>query len=294
MMRYRARRLAGIAGFTLIEALVATALMGVVLTSLASLAGQWLPNWNRGIARAQSSELIGVALDRLVGDVAASQFITAGRDAKNPLFDGTPSAVIFVRTALGPNARPGLEIVRIAEIKDGNGAALVRSMAPFTPLAMNGDTPILPRFADPIALVRLPYRFSFSYAGSDGAWKNTWQNETQLPTVVRMTVREGDSGRPLSVSTAALVHVDLPVSCLPKSGQDQPVPGQPGQAGQGQAAQGQPDQAQAQQGQVQQAQGQQGLPGQQGPQGQGDCNIAAAASAPEQNDPAAAASRRDL
>jgi general secretion pathway protein J len=268
MMRNRARRQTATAGFTLVEALVATALMGVVLTSLASVAGQWLPNWNRGIARAQSSELVGVALDRLVGDVAASQFITAGRDAKVPLFDGTPTAVVFVRTALGPNVRPGLEIVRIAESRDGNGAALVRSMAPFTPLAMNGNTPILPPFADPIALLRSPYRVSFAYAGPDGAWKDSWRNAPELPTVVRMTVREGDNARPLSVSTAALIHVDLPVSCLPSAGQ-----GQPGQ-GQGQQALGQPNQGQGQQGL-----GQQALQG----QSKSDCNLTAAA--PEQNDP---------
>jgi general secretion pathway protein J len=261
MMRCHARRHAGIAGFTLIEALVATALMGVVLTSLASLAGQWLPNWNRGIARAQTSELVGVALDRLVGDVAATQFVTPSRDAKAPLFDGTSSAIIFVRSALGPNARPGLEIVRIAEVRDANGAALVRSMALFTPLAMNGNIPILPPFADPIALLRSPYGVSFSYAGPDGEWKNTWQNALELPVVVRMTVRNGDSDRALSVSTAALIHVDMSVSCLPSSGQGQPGLAQPGQ--------GQPGLGQG--------------------QSKSDCNSAAAAPAPEQNAPDEAA-----
>jgi general secretion pathway protein J len=282
MMRRHARRHAGIAGFTLIEALVATALMGVVLTSLASLAGQWLPNWNRGIARAQTSELVGIALDRLVGDVAASQYITASRDTKLPLFDGTPSAVIFVRSALGPNARPGLEIVRIAEIRDGSGAVLVRSMAPFTPLAMNGNAPILPPLVDPIALLRPPYRVSFAYAGPDGVWKNTWQNAPELPAVVRVTVFEGDSARPLSISTAAMIHVDLSASCVPGSGQ-------PGQAVQVPGEQGQPAQA--------------GGVGQAGreDQAQMDCNLTAqTAPAPDQNDPesetapAVRAPRRDM
>jgi general secretion pathway protein J len=285
MMRRHVRRHAGIAGFTLIEALVATALMGVVLTSLAALAGQWLPNWNRGIARAQTSELVGIALDRLVGDVAASQYVTAGRDATAPLFDGTPSAIVFVRSALGPNARPGLEIVRIAEIRDGNGVVLVRSMAPFTPLAMNGSTPILPPFADPIALLRSPYRVSFAYAGPDGVWKNTWQNASELPAVVRVTVDEGNSARPLSISTAAMIHVDLSASCVSGSGQ-----GAPGQQTLGQP--GQPAQV-AQVGGVGQA-------GQQD-QGQNGCNLTAqTAPAPDQNDPeaetapAVRAPRRDM
>jgi general secretion pathway protein J len=220
-MRRRAHRHAGIAGFTLVEALAATVLMGVVLTALASLAGQWMPNWNRGIMRAQSSEVVGIALERLVGDVASSQYVTPGRDAKNPLFDGTPYAVVFVRTAFGPNAKPGLEVVRIAQIRDGNETALVRSTAPFTPVGANITAPIPPNFADPIVLLHSPYRVSFAYAGHDGAWKDAWQNAPELPAVVRITVRQADSDRALSVSTAALIHVDLPVACVKQRGQGQ-------------------------------------------------------------------------
>jgi|HubBroStandDraft_4_1064222.scaffolds.fasta_scaffold17730_2 general secretion pathway protein J len=218
-MRRHANGRAGIAGFTLIEALVATALMGIVLTALASLAGQWLPNWNRGIARAQSSEVVGVALERLVGDIGAAQHIMPGRQSKSPLFEGAPSAIIFVRPAFGPNARPGLEVVRIAETRDGNATALVRSVAPFMPSAT--DPPTLPGFADPMVLLHAPYRVSFAYAGRDGAWKNSWQNVPDLPTVVRVTVRLEGSDRALSVSTAALIHVDMPVLCLKQKGQGQ-------------------------------------------------------------------------
>ena len=40
-------------GFTLIETLVALALTGLVLSALANITSQWLPNWNRGIDRIQ-------------------------------------------------------------------------------------------------------------------------------------------------------------------------------------------------------------------------------------------------
>ena len=103
-------------GFTLIEALIAVALMGVILAALTSITSQWLPSWNRGIARAQRSELVRIALDQLIADLGVSEFITPNRDTKTPLFDGTEFSVTFVRTAIGPNARPGLEIVRIAAI----------------------------------------------------------------------------------------------------------------------------------------------------------------------------------
>ena len=66
------RRRAAMRGFTLMEALVATALMGVVLAALAAITAQWLPNWNRGIARVQRSELLSVSLHRLIADLEAA------------------------------------------------------------------------------------------------------------------------------------------------------------------------------------------------------------------------------
>jgi general secretion pathway protein J len=253
MMHRRAHRHAGIAGFTLVEALAATVLMGVVLTALAALAGQWMPNWNRGIVRAQSTEIVSMALDRLVGDVAASLHVTPGRDAKNPLFDGTPTAVVFVRTAFGPNAQPGLEVVRIAQMRNGNETALVRSTAPFIPVGANISAPSLPNFVDPVVLLPSPYLVSFAYAGRDGAWKDAWRNTPDLPVVVRITVRRTDSDRALSISTAALIHVDSPVACIKQKGQGQGLTSAQSQA-QAQALQ---VQAQAQaQAQALQARGQ--------------------------------------
>src|SRR3569623_1880920 len=55
-------------GFTLLEALIALALMGLIMGALASVTAQWLPSWNRGIIRAQRNEQGAVALDRLTAD----------------------------------------------------------------------------------------------------------------------------------------------------------------------------------------------------------------------------------
>jgi len=123
------------AGFTLIEALVALALTGLVLSALATLTAQFLPNWNRGIDRIQHSELIGISMRRIAADLAAAEFIPAGSDEKKkPLFEGTPLSVTFVRTAIGPNAGIGLDLVRIGETTDRGYLVTVRSRAGFTPL----------------------------------------------------------------------------------------------------------------------------------------------------------------
>src|SRR5262249_16835467 len=64
----------GVAGFTLLEALIATTLMVMVLAAIGAITAQWLPSWNRGFMRVQRSELFAVALNRLAADLSASEF----------------------------------------------------------------------------------------------------------------------------------------------------------------------------------------------------------------------------
>src|SRR5437764_13764469 len=94
------------AGFTLIEALVATALMGLILAVLATITAQWLPNWNHGIVRLQSDEQLALGLERIAADLAAAEFISASHQTRKPFFDGTNRSVVFVRTILNPNSGP--------------------------------------------------------------------------------------------------------------------------------------------------------------------------------------------
>lgn len=213
LMTRPAVRRSGTAGFTLIETLIATALMVAILAALATVTAQWLPNWNRGFARVQRTELAGLGLERVVADVAVAEFVSLNADDKAPLFEGAELAVTFVRSAIGPNAqRQGLDIVRIAETSDARGLALVRMRAPFVPLAAGGGVASL-TFSDPVVLLRAPYRISFSYAGADRVWRGTWQ-DTKLPTAIRVMVRDAATAEPLAISTATMVHVNLAAECV--------------------------------------------------------------------------------
>jgi general secretion pathway protein J len=217
------KRQDGARGFTLIETLVALALMGLVLSALASITAQWLPNWNRGIDRIQRSEVIGIALQRIGADLAAAEYVTAERDARVPLFDGTELSVTFVRTALGPNAGPGLDVVRIGETTDRREFMTVRSRASFRPLPPASSLSEQIHFGDPVVLLRAPFRLSFAFAGPDRIWKGDWRQSDRLPTLIRLTVRDGASGRILSVSTVTPVHVQVPSDCArPDAGCDGP------------------------------------------------------------------------
>lgn len=207
MRKHGGKTRRGDLGFTLIEMLVAVVLMGIVLAALGVITAQWLPNWSRGFYRVQGGERVSIALDRIVSDLGGAEFLISNGDNKLPLFSGDERGVTFVRSAYGPNPGHGLEIVRIAETADRQGLLLARSTTPFTPSG-------LMNFANPVVLLRAPYRVSFSYAGGDGVWKNSWQNQTELPAKVRLTVHGAATERALAVSTAAIVHVDLPAECV--------------------------------------------------------------------------------
>jgi general secretion pathway protein J len=211
-MSKRARR-ASIAGFTLVEALLATALMGAILAAIGTVTAQWLPNWNRGFNRVQASETLAVGLERIVADLAAAEFVTAGAGVRTPVFDGTELSVTFLRTALGPNTRPGLELVRIMEVGGDKGLTTVRTRARFLPMSRDGVS-VQPAPTNPVVLVRSPYRVTFSYAGADRVWRNVWRGEGELPKAIRVQLRDATTDRTLSVSTATLVHADMPADCV--------------------------------------------------------------------------------
>jgi len=199
------------AGFTLIEALVALALTGLVLSALATLTAQFLPNWNRGIDRIQNSELIGISMQRIAADLAAAEFIPAGGDdKKKPLFEGTPLSVTFVRTAIGPNAGIGLDVVRIGETTDRGRPVTVRTRTGFAPLPRGASPSEQLRLTDPVVLLRAPLRLLFAYAGPDKVFRDDWHDADKLPVAIQLTVRDTASEHVLAVSTVTPVHVDTP------------------------------------------------------------------------------------
>ena len=201
-------------GFTLLEALVATVLMAFILAALATVTGQWVPGWNRGLAGLQRTQLAAEGLDRLTNDLAEAEFITLGPANSPPLFDGSELSVIFVRTKLTPNGGPGLEIVRLAEASSDSGPALVRSTAaiPFGS-GQSVDLASL-TFSNPVVVIASPYRASFSYAGADRIWRDDWHAQQEQPRAVRVQVRDNATSDLLAVSTSTLIHAELAARCV--------------------------------------------------------------------------------
>jgi general secretion pathway protein J len=226
---------AGHAGFTLIETLAALALMGLILSLLATLTSQWLPNWDRGFDRIQRNESVSIALDRISADIGASEFMRPNSQTKNVLFDGTEQSLTFARTSLGPNASPGLDVIRISETAGSDGFTVTRSRSSFVPGAMSDY-----HFSDPVVLLRAPYRMSFSYAGGDKVWKGTWRESDKLPAAVMLTVRDASTQRTLALSRIAVIRINASVESICTSG-DCGKDGTPQGAELPQASAGQPE-----------------------------------------------------
>jgi general secretion pathway protein J len=196
------------AGFTLLEAVVATALMAMILAALATITRQWLPNWNRGMERLQGTDQLALGLERLAADVAAAEFVSAHARTRLPVFDGTDRSISFVRTPLGPNAGLGLDLIAIAEIDTDHGPALVRTRAPFLP-----NVTTIPK-VDPVVLLRMPYRLTFSYAGPGQNWQPRWRAQRQLPASIRLTLHDVNRPQVPALARTIAVHALVPVDCL--------------------------------------------------------------------------------
>jgi general secretion pathway protein J len=210
---HRSRAARGERGFTLFEALVAVALTGLLLAMLGTVTAQWLPTWNYGFARLQRADLVALAAERIAADLASAEFLSLDPTSQRAFFDGAASSVVLVRSALGPNAADGLEIIRIAEEEEEKGFALVRSRAPFALLGPRDGGSSGIAFGDKITLLRSPFRVSFAFADATREWRDLWQGMPVLPSAVRITIADATKSKtPYAVTTASL-HMSAAAVC---------------------------------------------------------------------------------
>lgn len=198
------------AGFSLVEALIVIALTALILGALGTITAQWIPNWNHGVARVQRAERLAAGIERIVADLSAAELVVNDAPTKSVHFDGRELSVTFVRSAVGPNSRSGLEILRYREASDERGPAIVRESGPLRP----GGAGAAARLPDAVVVLRGPYRIGFAYAGLDGVWQPNWSNRDQLPSAVRLTVRDTVTQSTLVLSSAATIHVDAAGECV--------------------------------------------------------------------------------
>lgn len=179
-------------GFTLLEALAALTVVSAIAAALAVVSGQWMLQWRHGYLALQNADQIALCLDRLAADLSAAEYARLDPGAGAAPFRGSKDVVIFVRRAIGPDAAPQLEYVRISAVATRQGLETQRARAKFAPGPIG-------TFRDAVTVLRAPFRLTFAYQAPDGSWTPSWGEAATLPRAIRLTVGVGAA---MAASTA--------------------------------------------------------------------------------------------
>jgi hypothetical protein len=210
-----------VGGFTLLETLTALAIAAVIIVATTGLLHDVLLHFDRGTRRVTEAEHLLQAVHRLAGDFASARFIlrpnVAGASAPaglGVLFIGDPSSVTFVAAGGVMTGPQGEEMVKLSVEADGEVSRLVRRRAAWRePHAHFDDIP--PQ--DPVVILEGRVDISFTYGrltpDAGLTWSDNWTGEFGLPRLVRVIVREPNSGVDLLAEAPFLVRADAPPAC---------------------------------------------------------------------------------
>ena len=184
-------------GFTLLEMLIAVALLGLTATLLlggVQIGTRVLEGTTR---RTDRSAEVAAALDFLRSRLAEAQPLSV-KDAEQPeakpkvAFDGAQNGLSLIRLASPYQAQGGYQRLSVSLAQGGGGPALVASAAPYPPLPDGAAG--APRRSILLADVAA---VEFAYFGRDGenrrpVWHAEWHGRPALPLLVRLRIAFSD------------------------------------------------------------------------------------------------------
>ena len=198
-MRRKRRR-----GFTLLEAVLALVLATLLFGGMALYTGSWLKRWDSVVERSGRYDTVAVVLDRIVEDLEAAQPILLDTPrGRQVSFEGGGDRVEFLRSALGFDARAGLDRITYVNALAGSAAAITRLRRDYGGLERGGED---------LPLMRGAVRVRFSYAGDDGVLSATWNDVRRLPALIRVEIA-GDSPRPWAEAAFARPRIRMAANC---------------------------------------------------------------------------------
>lgn len=189
-------------GFTLVEMLVALAILSVISMMTATFFGQ-LRIWNERLANgAILSELtaVGRHLERSV-EGALLLPIDIGDNTNRTFFRGTSTEIEFVAHGRNGLTESSLRIIRFGVVQSGDILVLRQTLEPRRFGAgqkRDGQTVEILRAVDDL-------KFEYLEMGTNGEplWKSEWNQEHRLPMAVRFTLSTVSEGKSLKTQGVA-------------------------------------------------------------------------------------------
>lgn len=179
------------AGLTLVELLVALALLGLIVAAVGGALGVGLAGGralDQRVERLEETRLAQAALRRLLEGARP----VAWRDGRSTAvgFSGGRERLDFIATLPGWPGRGGLHLLRLA--RDGDRLVLLNRItageAPGFDFSENTATSLL---MEGVRSVRLSY-FGARAADRAARWHDDWRDAATLPRLVRLDVERAD------------------------------------------------------------------------------------------------------
>lgn len=195
------------AGFSLVEVLASLVVTMLLVLAFTPFAGQMLSTWSRGGEIAKLVDLKSRGIGRLRTDLRhALVWAGFGQMDRLAMFRGSETSMVFPAvTGLG-SGRNGVEMLAITVDSSADGRALVRRSAPLIGTTYGS-------FQDPVILFSGSYRYVFRYIANDGREFPVWQNRTELPVRIKLTIA-GPHGEVFAVPIELPTVASMSAACL--------------------------------------------------------------------------------
>lgn len=172
------------AGFTLLEALAALALTGMLFAAGLPLFVQFTESWSAGTGRSMAADQWMRATARIGDDLAEAMPLKMARWGRKAVaFRGSRERVDFVRTTLGGEGDFRLQSVSFLIVRRGRASvAIVRIARPFSRAGFERP----PSSSEGVTLLRLRQNVSLDYVNAKGKRQGSWNPKAGLPCDVEL------------------------------------------------------------------------------------------------------------
>jgi general secretion pathway protein J len=203
------------AGFTLVELLVAMALVGLLSVLIFSGMRFGARSWDKSNAHLGGADDVRIAqelLGRTVGE-AYPMFLTANPTDPHVEFDGANNQMDFLAPPPAAFAMGGLARFRFSAVRKGKTVQLVVAIE--TELARGGSPSAVDREVVLTGMKALSFSyFGATHRGGAETWHDRWADAKLLPKLIKISGGFFDNDSRIWPEMFVPTHVDMDVSCV--------------------------------------------------------------------------------